>query len=746
MLVLCSTARAQHYESTETDPVTLSDEQGRYPLGRYLEILEDPSGELTIEEVSSPEYDALFSSSQTSVPNFGLTDSAYWLRLGLRNEAPQIDHWLLDVGYANTHFVDLYTPLADGEGFAVKQSGNLRPPESRDLRHPRIVFAVDVPTEVTEPLYLRVQSGAAMSLPLTLWRPVDFLAHSAAEQGIHGIYFGILLGLLGYNLFLFFSLREASHLYLVIVLANMIFFEAAYLGYTEAYLASGIYFLRPIYFPLSFALIFLSMLLFADSFLTLTAVSPGFHRVTIAAVGIWGILILLIPFASYYALAWLMIPWALVSLVLVLASGFVAWWKGFRSARFFLIAWFGLVAALLLVLLVRLGVISSTVFGENAYRLGSVWMALCWSIALADRINLLKSETDSANSALRSSELRLSQILEGLPLGVVVYGSDHKPTYINRRVVEILSNPPRGVQPDISAGRTLAQAMDYFAFRVAGTDINYPLEEIPIYHALQGDAASADDIEADLFDRRVPLEMWASPVLDSGGSVESAVIAFQDITRRKRTEAEVAEYRHHLERLVDQRTAELSETNTLLKREVAEHNSLAELQLKLIDWLSIVNQIHQSLGGMADLPNAYEKLLAAIADSLGAKSAFIGMWNGNSDQIDVLCWVRPDHSPAPMQRFPALLPSDSSPRREIEQGELIVLTADQLAQALAPLQRDYLQGDRPASFTLVPIQGANQPVSGLFGLGLMRPAEAYPSEEITLLTRMAFDLAGLAAR
>ena len=91
------------------------------------------------------------------------------------------------------------------------------------------------------------------------------------------------------------------------------------------------------------------------------------------------------------------------------------------------------------------------------------------------------------------------------------------------------------MQPDISAGRTLAQAMDYFAFRVAGTDSAYPLEKMPIYHALQGDAASADDIEADLLDKRVPLEIWASPVLDSGGNVESAVVAFQDITRRRHT-------------------------------------------------------------------------------------------------------------------------------------------------------------------------------------------------------------------
>jgi PAS domain S-box-containing protein len=53
---------------------------------------------------------------------------------------------------------------------------------------------------------------------------------------------------------------------------------------------------------------------------------------------------------------------------------------------------------------------------------------------------------------------------------------------------------------------------------------------------LQGEQASADDIEADLIDRRVPLEIWASPVLDNAGNVESAVVAFQDISTRKQSE------------------------------------------------------------------------------------------------------------------------------------------------------------------------------------------------------------------
>ena len=38
--------------------------QDEYPLALYLEILEDPGGELTIEDVSSPEYADRFFTSQ----------------------------------------------------------------------------------------------------------------------------------------------------------------------------------------------------------------------------------------------------------------------------------------------------------------------------------------------------------------------------------------------------------------------------------------------------------------------------------------------------------------------------------------------------------------------------------------------------------------------------------------------------------------------------------------------------------
>ena len=67
----------------------------------------------------------------------------------------------------------------------------------------------------------------------------------------------------------------------------------------------------------------------------------------------WSVLLLLTPFLRYHNIAILVTSWALISLAVTLVTGMAAWRQGFRIARFFLIAWFGALAGLILVMLVR---------------------------------------------------------------------------------------------------------------------------------------------------------------------------------------------------------------------------------------------------------------------------------------------------------------------------------------------------------------------------------------------------------
>src|SRR5512136_2696102 len=75
-------------------PVVLTDAQESYPLGRQLDLLADPPGTLTIDDVRSPENAGQFAHSSQEVPAFNGSAKAYWARVTLRN-ASSHPMWIL---------------------------------------------------------------------------------------------------------------------------------------------------------------------------------------------------------------------------------------------------------------------------------------------------------------------------------------------------------------------------------------------------------------------------------------------------------------------------------------------------------------------------------------------------------------------------------------------------------------------------------------------------------------------------
>ena len=421
--------------------------------------------------------------------------------------------------------------------------------------------------------------------------------------------------------------------------------------------------------------------------------------------------------------------------VAILAAGITSWRHGFNPARFYMFSWLGLIFTISIVILVRIGVVASTAFTENLYRFGIMWMAVSLSIALADRINLLKAKAESANRDLQNSERRLSQILEAMPVGVVVYGADQRPTFANKRTAEILANPSQGIGLDLSFRRTLDQAMTHFSFRIAGSDQKYPIENFPVYRALHGEHATADDIEADLGDWRVPLEVWASPVKDEQGNIESTVVAFQDISTRKQKEAELDNYRNHLEQLVMQRTEELEAINAQLTYEIGEREVLEELLQKRITWMSKFGLARQEMRGSADLPMTVEMLSAVILQLLEAGLVFFVSWDVKDKQVEFL-YSQTQMDPMPnIERISTSFEKDSPLRQELELGKTIVLSADELFSMAASLG-NCLEGSEWRSLLLAPAV-TGESVTGVLGVGLPYPAQDLSQAENELVREIA---------
>jgi signal transduction histidine kinase/PAS domain-containing protein len=380
--------------------------------------------------------------------------------------------------------------------------------------------------------------------------------------------------------------------------------------------------------------------------------------------------------------------------------------------------------SLILFLMVRQGIAPSTYFTENIYQFGMALMAVCWSIALADRITVLRIETEGANRSLRNSEHQLSQILEGMPLGVMVYGKDQKSKYLNQRTFEILSSPAQGIGPDIKTEHTLAQAVDYFSPQIEGTGEKYTFENMPAYKALGGESTFAASMEANIGDRYVPLEVWASPIRDAAGNVESAIVVIEDITQRRQTESELAEYRKHLEELVQTRTAELERANQ-------------NLQLGL-EWQSNLNKTHQTIAGEVSLMTAYDLLCARIQQILDATLVFILRWEEQSEIT--YCPLHAEFGPD-AKIFKASFQKDSPLRQAIELGEILTYSTDQAA-SLSTSLAEYFQ-NHDIQFSILAPLIIQKSVIGVLGIAVTEPAQDFIMRQLGLVERMALDLANL---
>ena len=401
--------------------VDVSATEDRIVLGKLSDYVEDRNNALSIEQIKSHDSDLGWQQITSETPNFGYTDSAYWVHLRLTNTSNKTVERVLEVAYPVLDFIDFYQ-VSDGKVAQQFLVGDKRPFSDRPIAHRNFVFPIKLEAQSDSSIFIKVKSGSALQLPISIASERKFFASDQLDLIRMCIYYGMMLVMILFNLFIFFSLKEAMYLYYV----SFVFCFAAVQFFLNG--LAGQYFWPEASYLQDFGIlvfvpsIVLFASLFARHFLDLATHAPyaeRFFKVMgwVAMAGIAGGLVLEYEQSIKFSVI-VVIPASLGCLLI----GPYLWSKGHTIARFYTIAWASITIATVALALSKFGVIPRTFLTENGLQFGSALEAILLSLALADRFNNERDQRFQAQKKM-IDESRQRQIAEQK----LIYSALHHP-------------------------------------------------------------------------------------------------------------------------------------------------------------------------------------------------------------------------------------------------------------------------------------------------------------------------------
>lgn len=384
-----------HYHLSAAPAVAWDSPEKRMEIGRSIAYFEDPGKNKDIAQIASPEFASRFVDSEKEVLNFGQTNHDYWLKITFERKDGSPRTRVLEIDQSNIDIVEFYSPVADGK-FDKQSAGMLSPFPARKILNRNFVFSIDLAVGEQKTYFLRARTCGGLIMPFVFWDKEAFQEYNANVQHGLGFYYGIMVVMILYNLFIYFSVRDISYFYYVCYITGLLWLQLVLTGHGFQYLwPNGTWLQRNAYI-LSSNFMLASVLMFAKRFLNTKELVPWLDKTIKVAIGILVLLffspVFLPPEITTKATLAATIP----PLLMVFAAAIIAFVRKYRPARFFLLAFTVLQLAGIIVVLKFTGVLGSNIFTDYGLYFGSALEVVLLSIALADRINIMKKEKEEA--------------------------------------------------------------------------------------------------------------------------------------------------------------------------------------------------------------------------------------------------------------------------------------------------------------------------------------------------------------
>ncbi len=369
-------------------PVILVDGKEFYEIGLNLDILEDPTGKLTIDDVNGPEWAGKFKRNKDQVANFGFSKSAFWARFKVKEkQRKEKSKWILSF---NWYEQDEIKFIRKNKGaWKISTTGDFYSSSTREISSRS--FSFDFIPKKNDFYFIRVK-GSLSKIDLSIKSLKRHREDEVKENLIFGLFFGFLSCLIVYNLIIYLSTRSLSFIFYSFCYICFGLVLSIVFGFSQVYLAPNSMWMNNngIGFFIGLACTF--WYLFLISYLqlykenSLIFKSSLFFTFTGFLVSISSVIFPISINLKIY------IPLSGISILYSLVPSFHRYKAGFHLAKYLI---FGILFTSFFIILINLstlGLIPTNFISKYGLVIGFIMHATFSSYGVAERFNLFQRE------------------------------------------------------------------------------------------------------------------------------------------------------------------------------------------------------------------------------------------------------------------------------------------------------------------------------------------------------------------
>jgi len=439
LMLLAFSAQSENGESS-AQTVELSQERN-VSLLQHADVLEDEQGLLTWQQAMNSKA---WKGVETNDLNLGITQSAYWFKVSVKYLEEQTR--IFQIHYPLLDYVDYYL-LKHNQLIKHVATGDALPFNSRPIKDKDFVFSHFDHKNQEVTLLLRIKTQGTMVLPLTSVNIEYYAQKESVENIAYGIYFGITLAMLLYNLMLFVYLRESSYLYYCLFVFVIFISALSYTGHGFYWLWPNASFMNSFMAPLSAATGFLFSVLFMSSFLQIRNRDAWGRRVFNVGVSLSILVIIAVIFLSYSSGITIISITQIILTIILISYSISLWRRGVLEAKYFTLAWVSFIAGNVTSAMRVVGVLPSNDFTVYANLYGNVIEMLMLSMGLAYRFETMREAQIGLSRELRLAQQdaignleKFRDLFQKSPVGLFRYDRENNKFMNNIKAIDLIGD------------------------------------------------------------------------------------------------------------------------------------------------------------------------------------------------------------------------------------------------------------------------------------------------------------------